>query len=205
MAEITAHRFLDWLAEKDGYARVIHTPPNSRRDREGKDFILVRKGDRFGLYIQIKSFRALSPEVLTRRLERVRKGEKLRRGNPETLETPEKMRSHIFRVLKEVRRTGLYTNDEEFRNNFLKVAEEIKLFRLLETEKDFEKLVEAYAKIESFLNLFEKQIRHAKLYPPVKVFLIVVTTEGADQNEQLEKLKKECPEIIRNGLFEKSP
>ena len=196
MAEITAHNFFDWLVGKAGYFKVIHTPPNSRRDREWKDFILVRKGCRFGLYIQIKSFRVLSREVLDRRLDRVRKGEKLRRGNPETLETPEKMRDHIFRFLREVRRTGLYSNDSVFREEFQKIAKDIGLFRTLGNEKEFEKLVQAYGKVEAYLNLFEKQIRHANLYPPVKVFLIVVTSEGTDQDTQLEKLKKECPEII---------
>lgn len=200
LAERIAHEVLDWIAEKEGYERIIHTKPNSLRDRQGKDFVVVPKGSRVGLFIQIKAFRILKNRILKPKLQRLRGGMKLKKGRPEKIDTLEELRNFILKIFKEFQKVELSANDSEFLAHFRKLAKNLKLEKVLASGKDYDELFSIYGKLEAYFNLMEKEIRHAKLYPDVKVFLLVNTTEWTITRAQIEKLKKEWLPIIRETM-----
>ena len=195
LAERIAHEVLDWIAEKEGYARVIHARPNSLRDREGKDFVLVPK--RAGLFIQIKAFRILKSLLLKMKMQRLKAGAKLRKGRFEQLDTSDKLKQFMRRILRDSQKSRLCSNDSKYRLHFNKLSKNIKLNELLDSDCGYDKLLAIYGKIEAYLNLFEKELRHAEIHQEVKIFLIVDTTGGCGYKRQVEILKKEWLPIIR--------
>ncbi len=200
LAERIAHEVLDWIAEKEGYERIIHTKPNSLRDRQGKDFVVVPKGRRMGLFIQIKAFRILKGKILKPKLQRLKSGVKLRKGGSEKLDTIGNLRNFMLKLMKDSQNLKLFTNDDNFRNHFKRLSKNLKLEKALSSESDYDRMLALYGKLEAYFNLMEKQIRHAQLYPDVKTFLLVDTTEWVRSVRRVEKLKKEWLPIVREAM-----
>lgn len=204
LSEKIAHELLDEIGKEEGYWRVIHTMPNSKKDRQGKDFCIVTKKGERAIHIQVKKFRVLEPEVLKRRLGGMREPPRRRKNRKRQLDTAQKLKEYIFETLCEYKKLNLLINDRRIREDFYKTAHRINLFRALQREQDYQALVDLYGEIEPYIAIFQRAIFHAQSYPSVRLFFIVRLEDEKRQGMHLAQTKTEWKMLIRKLLSERT-
>jgi hypothetical protein len=203
LSEKVAHELLDEIAREEGYWRVFHAKPNSKKDRQGKDFCVVTQKGVRAIHIQVKKFRVLEPEVLKRRLNGMRELPRRRKNRKRQLDTVQKLREYVFETLREYKKLNLLINDREIRDEFYKTTQRINLFRALHKEQNYQKLLEIYGEIEPYIAIFQRAIFHAQNYPSVKLFFIVQFEDEQGRPAHLAQTKADWKALIKKLLSER--
>jgi len=197
LAEIIAHPVLEWIKDEEGFWRLVHVKPNSTRDIQGKDFFIVPdKDSRYSLFIQIKPFRILSPEKLMAKIKRIQrepdenKPRRVKRFWEEKFHNPAQLQRYMRGVIVDYFKLNLIINDQEIRKGFKLMEEQLSLQEILNKDSVDQNIFQIFGKIEHFIDVFAKVVRHHNLYPTVKLVLLVNTTEGTILENQSDNLKK---------------
>ena len=201
LAEQIAHQVLKEIVEEQGFWWLAHVEPNSKRDKQGKDFFIVAKRGERALPIQIKAFRILSKKDLKSKLDKIKQGpskfkyERAREFWKTKFETIQKLKNYILETIEKYQQLDLLINDQEIKQEFEKAIERSNLNKALNSD-DYDFLLGTFGAIEHFIDIFNKAIIHASRYPSVKMFFAVDVSTGMDKKELKKKLKTEWTALI---------